>query len=609
MPISNKNNNKKKTKILLNKNKKIFDKLSIKGKKKNDEENKKIKSVLSGLMMWDNKQMIESSEALKWAKVFCDKEKEKFKLQKKYEERSQQYNEKKLSEIIMDEETNKKIFDLKFSVFDKDFDFEKFKKEEEKIEEKIKKEKKNDLNKNIKNNFILNSQKEKSNKEDLNKEKLLEIYNYIISNKSKKEKYKEVIESAYNLLNQATQEYTLSVDLLNQRKKSVQKYYEAYIESMKQIKDSKMRKKNTAKTIPLNISEETELHKEKSNIKLEQFEEKMNRYREYISIADEINKEIKSYEDQYISVKDDLNSFIDKAQSKIGILTDEISKFKYLFNELKNTQVEYYLEKLKIGTDTRHEGLSWIVKELIELKAKIDPNLFPKFLDEEQINYIINIAKLGFENNQLKIILKLLRDKKQELLNIKERNKNNKDINGDNKNNILAHDINFDIDFNDCVQELIEEKGILDKRLTDLQENYCRKIGISPIIRFRIENKKINAITQRIKNKINIYAFNQDNKLLENGKKNEDNLIQNLVGEGKEKDYIEDFMLLNDRTKKIDELISKLKIEEYLIFEDKMKLVENKEKSKKYCDAIFKALFGNTVFEVNSIYKMNYSGH
>ena len=45
MPISNKNNNKKKIKILLNKNKKIFDKLSIKGKKKNDELKNAVKNM------------------------------------------------------------------------------------------------------------------------------------------------------------------------------------------------------------------------------------------------------------------------------------------------------------------------------------------------------------------------------------------------------------------------------------------------------------------------------------------------------------------------------------------------------------------------------------
>ena len=159
------------------------------------------------------------------------------------------------------------------------------------------------------------------------------------------------MESTYYLLNQARNECKLSVDLLKERIKSVQKYYEAYIESMNRIN-----KGNESETKKLNY--------------MEKYEEKVNKYREYLSIYEEINKEIKAYEDKYELVKKDLESFIIQIKTKMQKIIDEINKNKYLFNELKEQQIEYYLEKLKKGTDTRNEGLSWIVKKLMELKNK-----------------------------------------------------------------------------------------------------------------------------------------------------------------------------------------------------------------------------------------------
>ena len=63
-------------------------------------------------------------------------------------------------------------------------------------------------------------------------------------------------------------ECELSIDLLNERIKALQKYYEAYIKSYGKIKDSKERK-----------------------IKL--YEEKIKKYREYLAIYEEISGEIK----------------------------------------------------------------------------------------------------------------------------------------------------------------------------------------------------------------------------------------------------------------------------------------------------------------------------
>ena len=140
------------------------------------------------------------------------------------------------------------------------------------------------------------------------------------------------------------------------------------------------------------------------------------------------------------------------------------------------------------------------------------------------------------------------------------------------KDNGLAEDINFDIGFNECFKELIKEKGEINKKITDLQEKFSKREGISPMIKYKIENKKLNMITNKIKNKMNIYANTRDNKLFESEEKNRDNLIKYIFQEGQEKEYLQDIFLLSERAKKLDEIIYKLKKEEYSIFVEKMKL-------------------------------------
>ena len=594
-PINTKTLNRENLKEtnIFGKSKKIF---FMKGKEKFEEENKKIQSVLSELIIWDNKQLIENNELFKAAKIFCEKEKERLKTQKKYSEKNQEFNENK-SGWFYSEDGNKKNFELKFSVFDKNYDMDRNKKEEQRKKEKIlndiKNNYENDLKKGSKKISILESLKERCKFEDSNIDQLMKIYKYIIENKLKKKKYKEISDSTFSLLNKARSECKLSVDLLKERIKSVQKYYEAYIESMNKI----------------NKANESERRKLNS---MEKYEEKVNKYREYLSIYEEINKEIKVYEDKYESVKVDLESFISEINKKIDSISAEINKFKYLFNELKEQQIEYYLEKLKKGIDTRNEGLSWIVKKLMEFRTKIEPNLFPNFLDQEQINYIIQISKLGLECNKIKQITKSLREKKQDLNKnqSKDKNKNifknKKILHKEIKNNGLAEDINFEIDFNDCFEELIKEKGEINKKITDLQEKFSKKEGISPIIKYKIENKKLNIIANKIKNKMNIYANTKDNKLFERNIKNRDNLMKYVFGEGEEKDYCKDIFLLSDRAKKLDEIIHKLKNEEYLIFLEKMKLYESKkEKLSKYYGKIYNALFGNSHFEIKSKCNLN----
>ena len=73
------------------------------------------------------------------------------------------------------------------------------------------------------------------------------------------------------------------------------------------------------------------------------------------------------------------------------------------------------MEILKNGFDSRREGMIWCVRNLLELQTNLEYHHFPKFLSHEEIDFLIQIAKISLEEIQLKIILKALRKKQSEL--------------------------------------------------------------------------------------------------------------------------------------------------------------------------------------------------
>ena len=530
-------------------------------------KNERIQSILSKAINWDKKQ-IENNEQFKDAKIYCEKEKEILNMQKSLFENNiyffdTRYKNNKTKEIIKPS---------RFSEFKDNYFYIKDKTTDIKNEIRI--------NKSI--NKFIDAEKAFNDFENSNLDKLKKIYEYVEVNKIKKKKYKEVIDSTYNLLSQAKKECELSVDLLRERIKALQKYYEAYIISYSKIKDLKDKR-----------------------IKL--YEEKIIKYREYLGIYEEIMEKIEHYENNYNLIKADLNSFIDEIQKKVDIITKEINKFRYLFNELKQQQIEYYLDKLKKGRDTRKEGLSWIIEKLMELGVHIETNLFPGFLDNEQIEYIIKISELIFELHQLGIILKTFKDKKKQFLN--KQSTKNKILNttSDRINKIklnkitkeedsLSYDINFEIDFNSCFNEFIKDKKLNNSKLIQLQKKFKIKEGFNASIRNKIEDNKLKIITKRIKNKMKMYAETNDSRILKEEKKdNEKNIIT-------ETEYFNDIGMVSERIENLNEIIEKLKKDEYLIFKKKIKMMKDKERNKKFV-LIYNALFGNIIFDIESKYQ------
>ena len=70
------------------------------------------------------------------------------------------------------------------------------------------------------------------------------------------------------------------------------------------------------------------------------------------------------------------------------------------------------MNKLKKGYDCRREGLVWIVANLLELQIPLEYHHFPKYLKPEQIDYLKKYANLKLKQNELKIIINVLKKKR-----------------------------------------------------------------------------------------------------------------------------------------------------------------------------------------------------
>ena len=93
-----------------------------------------------------------------------------------------------------------------------------------------------------------------------------------------------------------------------------------------------------------------------------------------------------------------------------------------------------------------------------------------------------------------------------------------------------------------------------------------------------------------------MYAKTNDSKLLQEVQKNNDNIINT------ETEYLNDYNKISNRIEKLSRIIEKLKKEEYLIFKEKIKLMKDEERKKNFV-LIYKALFGNIIFDTESKYQ------
>jgi len=210
---------------------------------------------------------------------------------------------------------------------------------------------------------------------------------------------------------------------------------------------------------------------------------------------------------EYEPKKYEYESQIEKIDKDILQLDSDIKLLKSNLEILFSKQREYYMDLLSKGIDVRSEGLTWIVKRLIELNAVIDNSIFPRFLDRAQIEFITFISYKSVEISQIKMLMKMLRAKQLKENKTKRTQKNMnimkfaKQITGlKSDNNINTNSINVNLNKNNeepNTNYSPDNKG-LDSKETNEPNKVTFKLGSRSEKELNEDNnnKNENAVTE-----------------------------------------------------------------------------------------------------------------
>jgi hypothetical protein len=198
--------------------------------------------------------------------------------------------------------------------------------------------------------------------------------------------------------------------------------------------------------------------------------------------------------------QNDLQKLYEKRKSlekELNLISNNIEKLKISKTNKINSLYMHYLKLLKIGTDTRSEGLSWIIKEIFYLNKNVLMSYLPNFLDEDCIKFIFNQTKI---NLQLHEFDKEIFKKQEELFNLGINNTYNKNKHKNFFHTMQNQKLNFNVN-NYKTYNKNNENELYENNLFELT-------SIPPII-------KINQMEKIIKNTKNKITNEQMKKLIE----------------------------------------------------------------------------------------------
>ena len=312
---------------------------------------------------------------------------------------------------------------------------------------------------------------------------------------------------------------------------------------------------------------------------------------ERVNLERKIKEKYKNYLIEYKKKEDEKN----KMKKKIDLLKEEENYLKLVKLSILSNQKEYYLDILKKGYDVRKEGLVWCVKHLLELQTDLEYYHFPKFLDHQECDYLIEQANISLEMTQLKIIVKVMKEKNEKSSVEKKYEYFNLMANAALKTKHHKKDL-----LQEEVEKLRKEKNNITQT-----DKHLNKVFNKVILRHKetfkfqnekkLEDLKIENITKDLKL-----------TLLEKGGNYGDNydelssVLNILEKDTQTKNYLESIITLRCRLDYLQKKSDDIKEKQLKIF--KMRIENNKKINKVMTaesslqnDLVFSALFGNTV--------------
>jgi hypothetical protein len=386
----------------------------------------------------------------------------------------------------------------------------------------------------------------------------IEHYREIIRRKSKEES-----EHRKEILNKTKQffEKKIEKDKLLKRKLELIAEFQRYKEEMKLQIDAMTKKIEKLKMSDTSPQKKTNMFK-KMLSSLIVGDGKLASLRDF---QEEVQKTKNISEQKKIQVERKCESIMTKTNE----LNLEIKLLKIEINSLTNQQITYYLNILKDGIDVRYEGLSWVVKRLIELNAHLDQSKFPSFLDSNQVEYLIEYSKKSIENSQFKIILKTLKNRQRKIRDEKH-HKLMKSLKTflDSPNNDYLFNTNILGNTNSFSPHTV----MIFKDLFGKDDLDSHKISN--------EESAVKKIVTQIKG-YKSTTFNLFSKE-ENTQTNED------------KAKFEDLFALRESIRKTEEEIRQLRASQMQIFKSRNEIFRLKKESMEY-EILYAALFGNGI--------------
>jgi hypothetical protein len=289
----------------------------------------------------------------------------------------------------------------------------------------------------------------------------------------------------------------------------------------------------------------------------------------------------KQLKNEYIEKFKNYNKEKDILENDIKIINNELGYYKHVNDELLREYKTYYMDILKKGEDIRRDGLLWVVKNLIELKINLEYQHFPKYLTHEQIDYLKNLAIIILEENELKIIISILKKRQS-----------NEIINDNIQRMNLVDSLMKDKDNNTNSSFNKKEGNELIKRFYKIYKNNQKALKFN--LDKNEEDIKIKNILIQIKKGLYSIGDNLSTKKTNFINDNKISILNAFMGKTKDKDLFN--LILSIRNRLIDLNILKNKIiqkekENYL---DSLKFIGNNSyfDKKPIKEIIKKALFG-----------------
>jgi hypothetical protein len=301
-------------------------------------------------------------------------------------------------------------------------------------------------------------------------------------------------------------------------------------------------------------------------------------------------------------------------------------EIKYLKNDIDDStedQKNYYFDRLRLGYDVRWEGLTWIVKRLIELNSIVEPSHFPRFLDYHQIDYIMKFSAKTVETNQLKIILKTLKNRQR-----KARHEITDNMMRSTKtffNNTGFDFVFFNQDKSDKLGATFTNSNVFSHKTLNNFRNIFNKYEeiTKNTYEQKLEEITINKIVDNLKGRINKNKLDEktsetmehqnqfDNEgyceEMENGEpttlstmqqqtvepQEDGGFVKFLLENSKEKEHFQEVLILRDAIQKNDEELEKMKNDMMKNFKKHYEIHKQSKTNSIEYEIVYSALFGN----------------